>query len=152
MPEKFSVDIAKLDENYRLLAAQCHPDKFASKSAFEQKQAMMMAATVNEAYRILSNPLDRAAYLLQQRGIEADAPEHTQFSPEFLMQQMQWREEIEDARQTNNAAKDIKHKQQQLLQALNTAFELDHLEQAADFVRQARFLTKLIAEINLSLP
>ena len=158
LPEKFSVDIAKLDENYRLLAAQCHPDKFASKSAFEQKQAMMMAATVSEAYRILSNPLDRAAYLLQQCGIEADAPEHTQFSPEFLIQQMQWREEIEEARQTNNAdmltqlAKDIKHEQQQLMQTLNTAFELNHLEQAADLVRQARFLTKLIAEINLSLP
>lgn len=158
LPEKFSVDIAKLDENYRSLAAQCHPDKFASKSAFEQKQAMMMAATVNEAYRILSNPLDRAAYLLQQRGIEADAPEHTQFSSEFLMQQMQWREEIEEARQTNNAdvltqlAKDIKHEHRQLMQTLNTAFELNHLEQAADLVRQARFLTKLIAEINLSLP
>ena len=49
-------------------------------------------------------------------------------------------------------AKDIKHEQQQLMQTLNTAFELNHLEQAADLVRQARFLTKLIAEINLSLP
>lgn len=157
LPQQFSVDNTKLEKNYRILAAKCHPDKFVGKSAFEQKQAMMMAATVNEAYRILSNPLDRAAYLLKQQGIDADAPEHTHFPPEFLMQQMQWREELENAQQTTDIAAieqlaaTIQDSQQQLLHKLSTTFQQQQFEQAAELVRQGRFLSKLQSEISRAL-
>ena len=60
----FDIDTAALEQTYRRLAARFHPDRHAAASAFEQKQAMMMASAVNEAYRILKNPIDRAAYLL----------------------------------------------------------------------------------------
>lgn len=70
-----------LEQTYRALAARFHPDKFASASAFEQKQAVMMSSTINDAYRTLKNPIDRAAYLLKTSGIDADAPEHTSFAP-----------------------------------------------------------------------
>ena len=93
----FDIDTAALEQTYRSLAARFHPDRHAAASAFEQKQAMMMASAVNEAYRILKNPIDRAAYLLEQHNIHADSPEHTSFPPEFLMQQMEWREALEDA-------------------------------------------------------
>lgn len=158
LPEQFSVDQVKLEDNYRALAAQCHPDRFAAKSAFEQKQAMLMTATINEAYRILSHPLDRAAYLLQQKGIDADAPEHTRFPEEFLMQQMQWREDLAEAQQSGdvtalkNLADTIQLSLQQLLSQLNTAFVNNQLEPAAELVRQGRFLTKLQAEISHTLP
>ena len=85
LPETFQIDENALETRYRALAAGCHPDRFASASAFEQKQAVMMAAAVNEAYRILKNPVDRAASLLTAQNIDADAPEHTAFAPEFLM-------------------------------------------------------------------
>ena len=98
LPETFQIDENALETRYRALAAGCHPDKFASASAFEQKQAVMMAAAVNEAYRILKNPIDRAASLLMTQNIDADAPEHTAFAPEFLMQQMEWRETLAEAR------------------------------------------------------
>ncbi|MDF7675631.1 Fe-S protein assembly co-chaperone HscB [Neisseriaceae bacterium ESL0693] len=157
LPEQFNLDQAQLDQRYRQLAAQCHPDKFATRSAFEQKQAMMMAATVNEAYRILSQPLDRAAYLLNQHGIDADAPEHTHFASEFLMQQMAWREELEDARaqHDNNAltalADTIRTAQTELEQHLAESFHNQAFEQAAEAVRQGRFLVKLQQEITRSL-
>ena len=92
----FDIDTAALEQTYRSLAARFHPDRHAAASAFEQKQAMMMASAVNEAYRILKNPIDRAAYLLEQHNIHADSPEHTSFPPEFLMQQMEWRETLEE--------------------------------------------------------
>ena len=57
----------------------------------------MMSSTINDAYRTLKSPIDRAAYLLKSQNIDADAPEHTSFSPEFLMQQMEWRETLMDA-------------------------------------------------------
>lgn len=98
----FDIDTENLEQTYRALAARFHPDKFASASAFEQKQAVMMSSTINDAYRTLKNPIDRAAYLLKTSGIDADAPEHTAFAPEFLMQQMEWRETLMEARAGND--------------------------------------------------
>ncbi len=150
----FDIDTAALEQTYRRLAARFHPDRHAAASAFEQKQAMMMASAVNEAYRILKNPIDRAAYLLEQHNIHADAPEHTSFPPEFLMQQMEWRETLEEARAQNNQAAlraleaDIQAEQNTLLSALQTAFKQTDYHNAANLVRQGRFLNKLRQEIQ----
>ena len=151
---QFDIDSDSLEQNYRTLAARFHPDRFASASAFEQKQAVMMSSTVNEAYRTLKNPTDRAAYLLRQQGIDADAPEHTSFAPEFLMQQMEWRETLAEARggqdQTALTAldKEISGAQQELWRDLREAFRRQQYEDAAQLVRQGRFLDKLKKEIS----
>ncbi len=150
----FDIDVETLEQTYRSLAARFHPDKYAAASAFEQKQAVMMASAVNEAYRILKKPTERAAYLLQQHGIEADAPEHTAFAPEFLMQQMEWRETLEEARAGGNTAalaeldEEIAAEQQNLQQQLRTAFSRQNHDEAATLVRQSRFLDKLRQEIQ----
>lgn len=150
----FDIDTAALEQTYRSLAARFHPDRHAAASVFEQKQAMMMASAVNEAYRILKNPIDRAAYLLEQHNIHADSPEHTSFPPEFLMQQMEWRETLEEARAQNNQAAllaleaDIQAEQNTLLSALQTAFKQTDYHNAANLVRQGRFLNKLRQEIQ----
>lgn len=151
---QFDIDTDSLEQNYRTLAARFHPDRFASASAFEQKQAVMMSSTINEAYRTLKNPTDRAAYLLRQQGIDTDAPEHTSFAPEFLMQQMEWRETLAEARggqdQTALLAldKEISGAQQELWQDLREAFRRQQYEDAAQLVRQGRFLDKLKKEIS----
>ena len=154
LPAQFDLDPAALEQTYRQLAARFHPDKTATASAFEQKQAVMMSSTVNEAYRTLKNPTDRAAYLLRQQGIDADAPEHTSFAPEFLMQQMEWRETLAEARggqdQTALPAldKEISGAQQELWRDLREAFRRQQYEDAAQLVRQGRFLDKLKKEIS----
>lgn len=156
LPARFDVDEAQLTRQYRALAAQCHPDKFAAANAFEQKQAMMLAATVNEAYRVLKNPIDRAAHLLQLQGIEADAPEHTAFAPEFLMQQMAWREALDEGRGDAAALavlqNEIADAQHGLYRQLAAAFDAGQHEEAAALVRQGRFLNKLQQEIQAALP
>lgn len=156
---QFNIPLDTLEQNYRALATQTHPDKFAAASAFEQKQAMMMAATINEAYRTLKSPLGRAAYLLSLQGINADAPEHTQFSPEFLIQQMEWRETLEDARAARdqtaleNLAHTIAQQQHHLYQQLHTTLDdTADYPTAAQWVRQGRFLDKLQQEVIAALP
>lgn len=157
LPEQFNLDLAKLEQQYHQLNIRFHPDKTATASSFEQKQAIMMAATINQAYQTLQNPLDRAAYLLQQQGINADAPEHTHFAPEFLMQQMQWREQLNDAKIAQNTstlhalAQEIQAEQHTLYQHLANAFEQQQLQAAANLVRQGRFLAKLQQEIQAAL-
>ena len=156
LPARFDVDETQLTQQYRALATQCHPDKFATANAFEQKQAMMLAATVNEAYRVLKNPIDRAAYLLREHGIDADAPEHTAFAPEFLMQQMEWREALDDGRGNADALTPLHNEivaaQHSLHQQLAAAFDAGRLNDAAALVRQGRFLNKLQQEIQAVLP
>lgn len=157
LPESFSIDNQALETSYHTLATRFHPDKSATSSAFEQKQNMMMAATINQAYQILKNPIDRAAYLLNQRGLDVDAPEHTQFAPEFLMQQMSWREQLMDAQSTQNEAalnalkNEIEHEQTQLNQTLNQLFEAEDWQNAAQKVRQGRFFNKIHQEVLMAL-
>lgn len=158
LPAQFDLNADDLAQRYRTLAAQFHPDKFAAQSAFEQKQAVMMSAAINEAYRQLSQPINRAAALLSQHGIDADAPEHTQFAAEFLMQQMQWRETLGDARMENDTATlsslkaEIAQEQADLYVKINAHFLSGSLDQAAQLVRQGRFLDKLQQEIQAALP
>ena len=157
LPENFFIDSEMLEKKYHALAMRFHPDKTAMQSAFEQKQSVMMAATINQAYQILKNPIDRAAYLLTQRGLDVDAPEHTQFAPEFLMQQMSWRERLLDAKSTQNqvelnALKDeIEHEQNQLNQTLNQLFIQEDWQNAAQMVRQGRFFNKIHQEVLMAL-
>lgn len=158
LPPTFDIDETAVEQIYRRLAAQFHPDKYASASSFEQRQAMMMASTVNEAYRTLKSPTDRAAYLLQAQGIDADAPEHTAFAPEFLMQQMEWREALESARAEHDESalgaldEEIAGEQNGLFRQLSAAFAENQTETAAALVRQGRFLDKLRKEIQSALP
>ena len=158
LPPAFDIDNETIEQTYRRLAARFHPDKFAAASSFEQKQAVMMAATLNDAYRTLMSPIDRAAYLLKSQGMDADAPEHTGFAPEFLMQQMEWREALEDGRSDGNEAallkldKEIAAEQQNLFADLGRAFASQQAEEAGQLVRQGRFLNKLRQEIKAALP
>ena len=158
LPVQFDLNAEQLHQQYRTLAAQFHPDRFAAASAFEQKQAMMMSAAINQAYEQLSHPLNRAAELLRAQNIDADAPEHTSFAPEFLMQQMQWRETLMDAQMEQDEAAmlaldtEIAAEQQTLLIQLHQAFEQQQYESAAQLVRQGRFLDKLRQEIASALP
>lgn len=153
LPTQFLVDETKLVKNYHTLLAENHPDKFASLSAFEQKQAMMMATTINDAYYILKNPLDRAAYLLKDKGIDADDPTKTQFSEAFLWQQMQWREALDEVDTTDNTAlssllTEVQAAYRQILDDLNNAFEKEDFIQAASTVGEGRFVQKLQQQIN----
>ncbi|QEY25088.1 Fe-S protein assembly co-chaperone HscB [Neisseria animalis] len=154
LPAQFDIDGNALEQTYRVLAARFHPDKFAAASSFEQKQAVMMASQINEAYRVLKNPIDRAAYLLQAHNIDADAPEHTHFPPEFLMQQMEWREALMEAQAEQNQealrnlAEEILTVQSDLFSNLQQAFTEQNYPQAAQQVRQGRFLDKMLREIH----
>ena len=153
----FDIDAENLEQTYRALAARFHPDKFASASAFEQKQAVMMSSTINDAYRTLKNRIDRAAYLLKTLGIDADAPEHTSFAPDFLMQQMEWRETLMEARAESdlktleNLNDEIRAEQEKLFCDLKQSFARQDYDTAAQQVRQGRFLDKLRNEISSAL-
>ena len=94
---KFSIDRAALDTCWRQLQARVHPDRFAAEGPTAQRLAMQWSVRVNEAYRRLRDPLTRAAYLCELRGAPIDAHNNTAMPGAFLMQQMEWREALEEA-------------------------------------------------------
>lgn len=98
LPRRFALDSAALDACWRALQAQVHPDRFVSEGAAAQRLAMQWAVRVNEAYQRLKNPLKRAAYLCELRGVPIQAENNTAMPAAFLMQQMAWREDLDDAR------------------------------------------------------
>jgi molecular chaperone HscB len=97
LPERFAIDRADLDARWRRLQGSTHPDRFASEGATAQRLAMQWSVRVNQAYRRLSEPLTRAAYLCELRGAPIAAHSNTAMPGDFLIQQMAWREALEEA-------------------------------------------------------
>ncbi|MEO6363472.1 MAG: Fe-S protein assembly co-chaperone HscB [Caldimonas sp.] len=99
LPRRFDLDVAELDARRRALQGQVHPDRFASSDAASRRIAMQWAVRVNEAHARLKNPLRRAAYLCELGGVPIAAEDNTAMPADFLMQQMQWREALDEARE-----------------------------------------------------
>ena len=98
IPLKFSQDRAALDARWKELQREAHPDKFAAQGAAAQRVAMQWSVRINEAYQRLKNPLARASYLCELHGAPIQAENNTAMPAQFLMQQMEWREALEEAR------------------------------------------------------
>ncbi|MEY4506875.1 MAG: Fe-S protein assembly co-chaperone HscB [Pseudomonadota bacterium] len=97
LPQRFALNAAALDAAWKTLQRQAHPDRHASDSAQQQRQAMQWSVRINEAYQRLKQPIARAAYLCELRGVPIRAENNTAMPSAFLMQQMQWREALDEA-------------------------------------------------------
>ena len=158
LPPRFALDTAALDSAYRRVQGQVHPDRFASGSAAENRVAMQWATQANEAYRTLKSPLRRAAYLCERAGVPIDAESNTTMPTEFLKQQLQWREALDDARAGRDGASlrtldnETTAERDRLLDEITRALDvdLDHAR-AASLVRQLMFIEKFGTEIASAL-
>jgi molecular chaperone HscB len=97
VPQRFAQERSALDARWKELQREAHPDRFAAQGAAAQRVAMQWSVRINEAYQRLKDPLQRAAYLCELHGAPIRAEDNTAMPTEFLMQQMQWREDLEDA-------------------------------------------------------
>ena len=95
LPARFAVDGSALEARYHELQREVHPDRFATAPDAGRRVSMQLATRVNEAYQTLKSPLKRAVYILQLRGVDPEFETNTAMPPEFLMEQMSWRERIE---------------------------------------------------------
>lgn len=152
--ESYQLDTAVLEQQYRTLQSQVHPDKFAHLSEAEQRVSMQSSTRVNEAYQTLRNPIKRARYLLLLRGVDTQEETNTAMPVEFLMQQMEWREAIEEAQHAKDsgALEELEmraqHEMHELQKQLAVKIDGDHdYQAAAGMVRKLRFMEKLAEEI-----
>ena len=97
IPAQFAQDPVTLDAKWKELQREAHPDKFAAQGAAAQRVAMQWSVRINEAYQRLKDPLRRASYLCELNGAPINAENNTAMPTDFLMQQMEWREALDDA-------------------------------------------------------
>jgi molecular chaperone HscB len=97
LPARFGQDRTAIDARWKDLQREAHPDKFAAQGAAAQRVAMQWSVRINEAYQRLKDPLKRAAYLCELRGAPIEAENNTAMPAAFLMEQMEWREALDEA-------------------------------------------------------
>lgn len=152
-PVAFTLEMAELDSNYRKLARQVHPDRFAAASEQDRLQAVQQAAVLNQAYETLKSPTKRALYLLNLQAPMAE--EATVQDPGFLMQQMEWREELEELADAGDVSSLAVFRQQLRVARsdLDKGFDAvwsvaGQREQAERLARRMQFLDKMLYEIR----
>jgi molecular chaperone HscB len=158
LPARFAVDEAQLEQAYRRVQEQVHPDRFATAGAAERRVAMQWAARANEALRTLRSPVTRAAYLCERHGTPIEAESNTAMPAEFLHQQMQWREELEEARDTGSdkaaqalAAEVEARREQTLARVARALDEQQDYATAAACVRELHFIDRFREELAAHL-
>jgi molecular chaperone HscB len=158
LPTSCRVDAAKLEVAYRELQSTVHPDKFAHLPEADRRVSMQWATRVNEAYRTLKQPLARAQYLLGLHGIDVQAESNTAMPADFLMEQMEWREGVAEARAADDVAEleklHARLSQQQKLLLAEIEGDIDDRKDyaaASSAVRRLMFMDKLQHDIRDAL-
>ena len=152
VPARFAQDRAQLDARWKELQREAHPDRFAAQGAAAQRVAMQWSARINEAYQRLKDPQRRAAYLCELNGAPIQAENNTAMPPDFLLQQMDLRERLDDA-QTAEALDEIDVESRRLGREMLQKIEhqIDDRRDwpgAAQSVRALMFLDRLASDID----
>lgn len=155
LPRRFALDKGGLEAAYRDLQVLYHPDRAAALPDADKRLAMQAATRVNEAFQVLKSPLGRARYLLQLAGVDTQEETNTSMPVDFLIQQMEWREQVAETRAAGDVgaletlAQTLQGETRQLELALADCLDVrqDHAG-AALLVRKLRFLEKLEQEIG----
>jgi molecular chaperone HscB len=157
-PVKFDIDTEDLAARYRELQRRVHPDKFASGSDQERRLSLQMTALINEGFQTLKDPVRRGRYLLGLRGVDLDGETDTAMDPAFLMEQMEFREELEEVRQAESPHKQLAELANRIERRLQdkigefrkalAADAPDGTAKARNAVREMQFLEKMRREID----
>ncbi|MDO8249910.1 MAG: Fe-S protein assembly co-chaperone HscB [Rhodoferax sp.] len=152
---QFAQDRVAIDARWKELQREAHPDKFAAQGAAAQRVAMQWSVRINEAYQRLKEPLQRAAYLCELNAVPVNAENNTAMPAAFLMQQMEWREALDEA----NSAADLDALGAQVLAARREALKkcgqlLDEQQDYKGAVQQVRglmFIEKFANDVDARL-
>ena len=157
MEPSFDLDAGALERSYREIQSQVHPDRFAHAGDAERRASLQWTTRVNEAFQILKNPVARAKHLLELHGVDVAFETNTAMPAEFLMQQMELREALEEATEKKNSRSldrlrsDLRREEAALEKQIADAIDgRKDYQGAAGLVRKLMFLARLDEEIDLA--
>jgi molecular chaperone HscB len=148
----FAVEGEALERSYREIQSKVHPDRFAHAGDAERRASLQWTTRVNEAYRTLKDPVQRARHILELHGVDVAFETNTAMPPEFLMQQMELRESLEEAKTPallDEMRKGLRQEKLQLQNQIGRAIDSQKdYTGAAGLVRKLQFLDRLDEEID----
>ena len=152
VPEQFVQNRMVLDARWKQLQREAHPDKFAAQGAAAQRVAMQWSVRINEAYQRLKEPLRRASYLCELNGAPINPETNTAMPSAFLMQQMTWREALDEAEtveEMNEIAVMSQKKMDEQLSKVEQFLDVDrNFAAAAQQVRGLMFTERFASEVD----
>ena len=152
IPMQFAQDSAQIDARWKELQREAHPDKFAAQGAAAQRVAMQWSVRINEAYQRLRDPLRRASYLCELHGAPINAENNTAMPVDFLMQQMAWREALDDAKTVADmediALKSRSSGHEQLSKIEQTLDVEQDFSAATQQIRSLMFIERFASEVD----
>ena len=151
----FALESEALEKRYRDIQSEVHPDRFAHAGDAERRASLQWTTRVNEAYRTLKDPVQRGKHLLELHGVDVAFETNTRMPADFLLQQLELREELEaavgaeDASRLERLRSGLRHQKRELEAQLGQTIDAKKdYAGAAELVRKLMFLDKLEAEID----
>jgi molecular chaperone HscB len=148
----YALETESLERSYREIQSQIHPDRYAHAGDAERRASMQWTTRVNEAYRTLKSPVQRAKYLLEMNGVDVQFETNTQMPADFLLKQLELREALEGARQPaalDRLREEVRHEQRRLERGIAELIDARRdFAGAAGEVRKLMFLDRLGEEIG----
>jgi molecular chaperone HscB len=143
LPIRFEIDLTELNQSYLAVQKEVHPDRFARASDSEQRMSMQLATFANSAFQTLKDPIQRGLYLCRLHGVDPQLETNTAMPAVFLMQQMEWRESLEeignDLPALEKLANEVSQSKKLTLSEVSQA-----IDSARDFVKAAQLLRALL--------
>jgi molecular chaperone HscB len=151
----FALEPEALERSYRGIQSKVHPDRFAHAGDAERRASLQWTTRVNEAYRTLKDPVQRGKHILELHGVDVAFETNTQMPSDFLVQQLELREELEAATAAKDASRldglrsGLRAQKENLESQIGEAIDArKDYTGAAHLVRKLMFLDRLDAEID----
>jgi molecular chaperone HscB len=150
---RYDIDPEALEARYRELSRVLHPDKFAQRPSAERRMSLEKAITVNEAYRVLKDDLARANALLRVRGVAVQGEEEKPADPEFLMEVMELREGLAEARAERDLARvgkladRVRATASETRARMSALFEANELAEVPALLARMRYFKRFLDEV-----
>ena len=150
---QFKIDRQALESAYLTVQQKVHPDMHAQASDSDKRVSMQLSALANSAYRTLMNPIQRGLYMCSKNGVDPQLETNTAMPAQFLMQQMEWRETLDDVRdqpsKLDELYKEVEQTRVNLLKEVELAIdEANDFDLAAKQLRALLFIDKFGAELE----
>lgn len=150
---QFKIDRQALESAYLTVQQKVHPDMHAQASDSDKRVSMQLSALANSAYRTLMNPIQRGLYMCSRNGVDPQLETNTAMPAQFLMQQMEWRETLDDVRdqptELDQLYKEVEITRANLLKEVELAIdEANDFDLAAKQLRALLFIDKFSAELE----
>jgi molecular chaperone HscB len=150
---QFKIDRQALESAYLTVQQKVHPDMHAQASDSDKRVSMQLSALANSAYRTLMNPIQRGLYLCAKNGVDPQLETNTAMPAQFLMQQMEWRETLDDVRdqpsKLDDLYKEVEQTRANLLKEVEATIDgANDFDLAAKQLRALLFIDKFSAELE----